>query len=87
MIGEGTELHEPIRSALGCSLDVAQAVAAHATARHYPAQAQILRACDRASDVWLVMVGRARALAYTFDGQMVLVHEYHVGDLFAVDCK
>lgn len=82
MIGEGTELHEPIRSALGCSPDVARAVAVHATARHYNAQAQILRAGDRASHAWLVMVGRAQALAYTVDGQMVLVHEYLVGDLF-----
>lgn len=82
MIVEGTDLHEAIRAALGCSPDVARAVAVHANARHYTAQAQILRAGDRAEAAWLVMVGRAQALAYTVDGQMVLIHEYRVGDLF-----
>ncbi|WP_396594128.1 Crp/Fnr family transcriptional regulator [Brevundimonas sp. R86498] len=82
MIGDRTELDELIRAALGCSPDVARAVAVHATARHYDARTQILRASDRASHAWLVTVGRAQALAYSVDGQMVLVHEYYVGDLF-----
>lgn len=82
MIGGGTELEEPIRAALGCSPDVARAIAAHATARQYPAQALMMRPGDRTSHAWLIMMGRAQALAYAVDGQMVLVHEYRVGDLF-----
>lgn len=82
MTGEGTELQEPIRAVLGCSPDVARAVAAHATARQYPAQALILRYGDRTNQAWLVMAGRAQALVYALDGQMVLIHEYGAGDLF-----
>lgn len=82
MADETNDLQEAIRAALGCSPDVAGAVAAHATARDYPARAVILRCGDRWSQVWLVMAGRAQALVYGLDGQMVLVHEYRTGDLF-----
>lgn len=82
MTGEGSDLQEPIRAALGCPPDVARAIAAHATARHYAAQTLILRHGDRTNQAWLVMTGRAQARVYALDGQMVLVHEYLVGDLF-----
>lgn len=82
MTGEGSDLQEPIRAALGCPPDVARAIAAHATARHYAAQALILRHGDRTNQAWLVMTGRAQARVYALDGQMVLVHEYLSGDLF-----
>lgn len=82
MADETNDLPEAIRAALGCSPDVAGAIAAHATARRYPARAVILRCGDRLSQVWLVMAGRAQALVYGLEGQMVLVHEYRTGDLF-----
>lgn len=76
------DLQEAIGGALGCSPDVAGALAAHAAARQFPARAVILRCGDRWSHAWLVMTGRAQALVYGLDGQMVLVHEYRPGDLF-----
>lgn len=82
MTDEATDLQEPIRAALGCPADVAEAIAAHATARRYPAQGLILRHGDGTSYAWLIMTGRAQALVYALDGQTVLVHEYLVGDLF-----
>lgn len=82
MADEANDLQAAIRAALGCSPDVAGAVAAHATARQYPARAIILRYGDRWSHAWLVMAGRAQALVYGLDGQMVMVHEYRAGDLF-----
>lgn len=82
MAVEASGLQEAIRGALGCSAEVADAMAAHATAREYPARAVILRYGDRWSHAYLVTAGRAQALVYGLDGQMVLVHEYRTGDLF-----
>lgn len=82
MTGSATELQALIGAALGCSPVVAEAIAAHAVARDYPANALILRHGDRLGHAWLVTAGRAQALVYAIDGQMVLVHEYFAGDLF-----
>lgn len=79
---EPTELQEDIRAALGCSAEVGAAIAAHAIARQYPARAMILRYGDRHGHAWIVLAGRAQALVYGLDGQMVLVHEYRTGDFF-----
>lgn len=79
---EATGLQEDIRAAIGCSAEVGAAIAAHASARQYPAKAVILRYGDSLGHAWLVMAGRAQALVYGLDGQMVLVHEYRTGDFF-----
>lgn len=82
MTCEAAELEGAILAALGCSQEVASAIAAHAAARDYPAQATILRCGDAWIHAHLVLAGRARALVYGLDGQMVLVHEYSSGDFF-----
>jgi CRP-like cAMP-binding protein len=82
MAFEAIELRDEIRNALGCAPEVADAVAAHASARDYPARAVILRYGDPWGHAWLVVAGRAQALVYGLDGQMVLVQEYRTGDLF-----
>ena len=82
MVAEATDLLKAIRDALGCSPEVAGALAARATERRYPARAMILRCGDDASHAWLVVAGRAHALVYGLDGQLVLIHEYRPGDLF-----
>ncbi len=82
MTDEASELEGAILAALACSPQVAAAIAAHATARDYPAQAVILRCGDVWTYAHLVTAGRARALVYGLDGQMVLVHEYGAGDIF-----
>lgn len=82
MTAEVRELEGAILAALGCSPEVAAAIAAHAAARDYSAQTVILRCGDAWAYVHLVLAGRARALVYGLDGQMVLVHEYRPGDVF-----
>jgi len=76
------ELQDAIRTALGCAPEVAVAVAASATARDFAARAVILRCGDPWTHAFLVVAGRAQALVYGLDGQMVLVHEYGTGDVF-----
>ena len=82
MAAEPHDLAGEIRAALGCSPEVAGALAAHAAARDYPARAVILRWGDPWTHAWLVTAGRAHALVYGLDGQTWLLHEYGVGDLF-----
>ena len=82
MGAEAADLAGAIEAALGCSPEVAGAVAAHAAARDYPARAVILRWGDPWTHAWLVTAGRAHALVYGLDGQMVLLHEYGIGDVF-----
>lgn len=82
MTVETIDLEGAILAELGCSPEVAAAIAAHAAARDYPAQAVILRHGDAWTYAHLVMTGHARALVYGLDGQMVLVHEYRTGDIF-----
>lgn len=82
MEAEPADLAGAIRSALGCTPEVASAVAAQAAARDYPARAVILRWGEPWSHAWLIVDGRAHALVYGLDGQMVLLHEYGVGDVF-----
>lgn len=79
---ESTGLQEDIRAAIGCSAEVGAALAAHAVARQYAARAVILRYGDRLGHAWLVVAGRAQAFVYGLEGQMVLVHEYRIGDFF-----
>ncbi|MDI6623595.1 MAG: Crp/Fnr family transcriptional regulator [Brevundimonas sp.] len=81
MIGS-TGLQDDICAAIGCPAEVGAALAAHAVGRQYPARAVILRYGDRLGHAWLVVAGRAQALVYGLDGQMVLVHEYRTGDFF-----
>lgn len=42
----------------------------------------LLRQGDRAASAFLLVLGRAHALLYGADGQLVLLHEYRPGDLF-----
>ena len=81
MIGS-TGLQDDICAAIGCPAEGGAALAAHAVGRQYPARAVILRYGDRLGHAWLVVAGRAQALVYGLDGQMVLVHEYRTGDFF-----
>jgi CRP/FNR family cyclic AMP-dependent transcriptional regulator len=50
--------------------------------RAYPVRASILRQGDRSATAHLLVLGRAHALLYSLDGQMILLHEFGPGDLF-----
>jgi CRP/FNR family cyclic AMP-dependent transcriptional regulator len=65
-----------------CGPDVAQSIARRARERHYLPRAQILTQGERAEATFLLVSGRARALLYSFAGQVVLLHEFAPGDFF-----
>lgn len=71
-----------IQRAFGCPADVAEAIGRRAAARAWAARATILHQGDPGEETFLLLAGRAHALLYGFEGQMVLLQEFQPGDLF-----
>ena len=67
-----------------CSLELAGSILVRGRIRHYPNRATIVRQGDRISTLYVVVNGRAHAIVYSLDGQLVLLHEYRRGDFFGV---
>lgn len=71
-----------IERAFGCAAETSARIAARGRVRHYPARAALVRQGDRSATAFLLVLGRAQALLYGADGQLILLHEYRAGDLF-----
>ena len=67
-----------------CSLDLAGNILLRGRLRQFPGRATIVRRGDRISTLYVIIAGRAHAIAYSLDGQIVLLHEYRPGDFFGV---
>ncbi|HEX8626535.1 MAG TPA: Crp/Fnr family transcriptional regulator [Allosphingosinicella sp.] len=76
------DVREFIRETFGCSPEIAGYVFVRGTVRAWPPQAVILRQGEKASAAYLLTQGRANALRYSLEGQMILLYEYRPGDLF-----
>ena len=75
-------LYEFLQDVFACSADVAASIGRRAIDRRYPVRAIVLKQGDRASATFLVVAGRAHALAYRLEGQIVLLNEFLPGDFF-----
>jgi CRP-like cAMP-binding protein len=71
-----------LQEIFACSSDVAASIGRRALDRHYPVSTVILNQGDRADATFLLVVGRAHALSYGNEGQVVLLHEFLRGDFF-----
>ncbi|MEO8114892.1 MAG: Crp/Fnr family transcriptional regulator [Phenylobacterium sp.] len=71
-----------LQEVFACSAEVAATIARRAADRRYPAGAAILRQGDASGETFLLVLGRAHALLYGRDGQMVLLREFAPGDIF-----
>jgi CRP-like cAMP-binding protein len=82
------ERADPVSSLLcqvfDCSIDLADTILVRGRLREFPGRATIVRRGDRISTLYVVVDGRAQAIAYSLDGQIVLLHEYRRGDFFGV---
>jgi len=67
-----------------CSADLAGNILIRGKLRQYNGRATIVRKGDRISTLYIVVTGRAHAIVYSLDGQIVLLHEYGSGDFFGV---
>ncbi len=65
-----------------CSAEVAEQVLARGRLRSFASQVVILHQGDWLSLAYLLISGRAQALLYTAEGQIILLHEFSAGDLF-----
>lgn len=83
-MGSGTdaEFVEFLREIFACSAEVAASVARRANDRRYAAKTVIIKQGDDGSATFVLVAGRAHALIYGLDGQMVLLHEFARGDIF-----
>ncbi|MBV8686171.1 MAG: Crp/Fnr family transcriptional regulator [Alphaproteobacteria bacterium] len=73
---------EAVGAALACPEATAAQILGQGRIRHYAPHVHIVRRGDRAATAYLVVIGRAQALLYGFDGQLILLHEFGPGDLF-----
>ncbi|HEX8261892.1 MAG TPA: Crp/Fnr family transcriptional regulator [Allosphingosinicella sp.] len=76
------DVREFIRETFGCSDEIAGYVFARGTVRAWPPQSVIVREGEKAAATYLLTQGRAHALLYSLEGQVVLLFEYRPGDLF-----
>lgn len=67
-----------------CSLDLAGHILLRGRLRDFQGRATIVRRGDRISTLYVIVTGRAHAIVYSLDGQVVLLHEYRSGDFFGV---
>ena len=67
-----------------CPLDLADTIFVRGRIRGFPNRTTIVRQGDRISTLYVVVDGRAHAIVYSLDGQLVLLHEYRRGDFFGV---
>jgi CRP/FNR family transcriptional regulator, cyclic AMP receptor protein len=68
--------------ALGCDAVLAGVVAAKAAYHHYPARTTIIGGKMPSKQLYIVIAGRARMLAYAIDGRLVVVEDFTTGALF-----
>lgn len=67
-----------------CPHDLASHILVRGKLRQFDGRATIVRRGDRISVLYVIITGRAHAIVYSLDGQVVLLHEYRSGDIFGV---
>jgi CRP/FNR family transcriptional regulator, cyclic AMP receptor protein len=71
--------------AFGCDRDLAGVMAAKAHYRHFAARTTIIDGTAASTMVYVMVDGRARAVAFSVDGRLVVLHDFGPGDLFGED--
>jgi len=76
------DLQAFLQQVFACPTEVAEAIRRRAGDRRFDAAEVVIRQGDPLADAFLMWIGRARATAYTREGQAVLLQEFLPGDLF-----
>lgn len=76
------DLQAFLQGVFSCSAETASSIGGRATIRRYPARAIILQQGEQPEITFLMIAGKAHALTYGPDGQLVLLHEFCPGDFF-----
>lgn len=84
--GGERNLREQLQRIFACTPEVAASIGGRAAERGFPVRATIVHQGDRPEETYLMLAGRAHALLYGMDGQLVMLHEFGAGDIFgAID--
>jgi CRP-like cAMP-binding protein len=81
--GDGN-IHALLCGVFDCAPDLAAQIFMRGRIRDFPVRSAIVRQGDRVSTLYVIAAGRAHAIVYSLDGQIVLLHEYLSGDFFGV---
>ncbi|HYI40056.1 MAG TPA: Crp/Fnr family transcriptional regulator [Allosphingosinicella sp.] len=76
------DVREFIRETFACSEEIAGLIFLRGSVRSFAPNATIVREGEKAAAAYLLTQGRAHALLYSVEGQVVLLCEYRPGDLF-----
>lgn len=71
-----------IGETFACGDEIADIIFRRGTVRVFAPHATIVRQGEKAAAAYLLTLGRAHALLYSIEGQMILLCEYRPGDLF-----
>lgn len=73
---------EVIERAFSCGASLADVIRDRASYRHYQVREQMIGSGQTVRNAFLIVNGRAKEVAISLDGRMVLVQEFGPGDLF-----
>ena len=76
------DVRDFIRETFACTDEIAGHIFECGAVRSFPPHAVIVRQGETAAAAYLLTQGRAHALLYSVEGQIVLLCEYRPGDLF-----
>jgi CRP-like cAMP-binding protein len=83
---EGANRDEPILGLIcavfGCPPDLARTICGRGRLKDFAPRAFLVRCGDPITIVFVVVAGIAQAIAYSAEGQAVLLHDYRAGDCF-----
>ena len=71
-----------IAQTFACDRALAEVVAAKARYHDYPPRTTIVEAGSAMRQVYLMIAGRARMLAFAIDGRLVVIQNFGAGDIF-----
>jgi CRP/FNR family transcriptional regulator, cyclic AMP receptor protein len=71
-----------IERAFGCSLSLAAVINERAELKRYQPRAHLIHSGEAVSHAFLIINGRAREVALSVDGRIVLIQDFGPGDLF-----
>lgn len=76
------DVREFLRETFRCSDEIAGYIFVRGVVRAFAPHSTIVRQGEKAAAAYLLTQGRAHALLYSIEGQVVLLCEYRAGDLF-----
>lgn len=76
-----------VAQVFACPPELALHILTKGHIRRFPGQTTLIHQGDEVATVFLLLLGRAQAIVYTADGQIVFIQEYRRGDLFGAICE